>query len=195
MKKVSTILSFSRRGPLFLIVAILLLISCGGGDNLKQSNPEILELSDSELTSLADTLYDRQEHDQLVPVLDECLRRKINSGEMSFRKGVTLYALGRKAEAVQSFNQAVHHNPHHFKAHFNLGATYYELHDFERSISSYEATRNIQLPDDEAIYGIAASQFALGLYEKSRENAEAALRLNPNSENAKTLITRLNSLN
>ncbi|MGD9563937.1 MAG: tetratricopeptide repeat protein [Pyrinomonadaceae bacterium] len=192
------VLGRKRTLVFFAVMGVLLLAACrGAGGDLQQSkgHPGVSDLSNADLRALADSLYARHEYYRAIPVLDECIRRKMSPDEMLFRKGVSLHSIGRIEDAVQIFLEAVEQNPNHVKAHYNLGATYYELREFERSISSYDVARSLEPTDDQIVYGVAASQFALGLYAKSRENAETALRMNPENENAKALMAMLNARN
>lgn len=122
---------FSTAGVSFFFLAALLaflLTACmrsEGTSNVSKPLSKVTDftdLTDLELKSLADRLYERGENLEGVPVYEECLRRKIFQDEMSFRKGVSLHSLGQKTEAVNSLLVALEHNQGHLKAHFNLGA-------------------------------------------------------------------------
>ena len=182
-----------------VLIGFLTITGCQSNPDVgRQPDPqpmEILSLPDSDLLRLADDLYNRHEHEKVLIVLEECLKRGLQPDESSFRKGVSLFELGRRDDAVESLIKTLEFNPNHLKAHFNLGAIYYENHEFQKSIDNYEAARILKPDDDQTVYGIAASQFALGRYAEAKKNANTALRINPNNTNAKTLLKMLNARN
>lgn len=87
--------------------------------------------------------------------------------------------------------QAVKLNPKYVDAYFNLGAGYYYTGKFERSLDNYLKADKLQPGDDKTLYGIASAQFALNRFSESLTNCKKALSINPQNEDAKTLLEML----
>jgi len=148
--------------------------------------------TDTELYKLANELYDSETNDKAIIVFNKCIEKNIKLDTSNYKIGVSYIGLGQIEIGVTKLEQAVRLNPNYFKACFNLGATYYDNQQYQKSVDYYQKAAKINPKDDKVFYGIAASQFVLGLFKDAEINCKIALKLNSNNTNASSLLDNIN---
>lgn len=144
-----------------------------------------------DLFDLGIKLYDLEIDDKVKIVFQECINQKIKPDTSAFKLGNTLLRLNKPIEGMWQLEQATKYNPQYISAFFNLGAACYDNKQFHKSIDFYQKADHLKPNNDGIIYGIAASQYALGQFDKSLQNCKKALQLNNQNENATLLLQML----
>lgn len=147
--------------------------------------------SNAELYAIANGFYDSDSNDKAVAVLQKCIERNYKLDTCYFKQGISYIALGQATKGIEKLEEALKINSTYFKACFNIGAACYDNHEYQKSIDYYQKAAELDPEDDTVYYGIAASQFVLGLRKDAEKNCQNALKLNPNNDNAKTLLTNI----
>ena len=75
------------------------------------------------------------------------LAQEPNFAEAHVQRAVALRALGRLAEAIESFNRALHLNPDDLEVSFHLSKTYFANKDFQKAIEQARRTVEIDPTD------------------------------------------------
>jgi len=63
--------------------------------------------------------------------------------------------------------------------------------NFKNQVNTTNRQTKLKPNEDRIIYGIAASQYGVGQYDKSLANCKTALQLNKDNDNAKQLFQML----
>lgn len=111
--------------------------------------------------------------------------------EICFNLGNTLFALDRRAEAVQRFAQATELDPDYVEAWNNLGNTLSELGRFDEAVRAYERALTIEPHYADAHYNLAETLAARGDPVAARRHWRAYLAHDPNSAWAREVRERL----
>ncbi len=94
-----------------------------------------------------------------------------------FMQGNKHCELGRYAEAIAAFDEAIRQRPDFAEAYGNCGLVYYDLRRYEEAIAGFDEAVRLQ-PDDAQAYILrGAAQFGLERHEKAVVDFEAALAL------------------
>lgn len=144
-----------------------------------------------ELFAFGEKLLDLELHDRAEQVFRECLNQKISPQDSTHNLSLALLEQKKTDEAVSLLEAAVKEFPSHLKMRFNLGATHYDLGNFQKTLENYQVASRLSPNDGEIMYGIAAAQYGLGQFSESLINCNKALALNPENENAKGLLRLL----
>lgn len=147
--------------------------------------------SKEEFFALGENLLDLDISDRAEQVFRECLNQKIRPQDSTHSLSLALFDQEKTDEAVALLEAAVKEFPSHLKMRFNLGATHYDLGNFQKTLDHYQVAVRLSPNDADIIYGIAASQFGLGQFPESMNNCKKALALDPEHENAKGLLKLL----
>lgn len=147
--------------------------------------------SDVELYKIANELYDSETNDKAILAFQKCIDLNYKLDTCYYKQGVSYITLGQTKTGIEKLEQALIINPKYFKACFNIGATCYDIQEYQKSIDFYQKAAKIDPNDDRVYYGIAASQFVLGQINDAESNCLKALKLNPNNYNAKTLLNNI----
>ena len=124
----------------------------------------------------------------------EALRAGGRSPEVSFNLGNTLYALGRKQEAVRELEQATTIEPDYVEAWNNLGNVLCDLGRADEARAAYGRALAIAPDYADAHYNAAELQLTTGDLEGSRRHFMAYLSLDPGSSWAGVVRRRLAEL-
>lgn len=111
--------------------------------------------------------------------------------EICFNLGNTLFALDRKAEAVQRFAQATELDPDYVEAWNNMGNTLSELGRVDEAVRAYERALAIEPHYADAHYNLAETLAARGDLVAARRHWHAYLAHDPNSTWAREVRERL----
>lgn len=144
--------------------------------------------SKEELFALGEKLLDLEIHDRAEQVFRECLNQKIGLQDSTHNLSLALLEQNKTDEAISLLEGAVKEFPENLKMRFNLGATHYDLGNYQATIENYQVAARLSPNDAEIMYGIAAAQFKLGQFSESQINCEKALTLDPENKNAKELL-------
>lgn len=150
--------------------------------------------SKEELFALGEKLLDLEIYDRAEQVFRECLNQKIRPQDSTHNLSFALLEQKKTDEAVSLLEAAVKEFPNHLKMRFNLGATHYDLGNFQKTLEHYQVAARLSPDDAEITYGIAAAQYGLGQLSESLINCKKALALDPENENAKGLLKLLQEL-
>ncbi len=148
--------------------------------------------SNQQLYEIANKLYASEINDKAALSFQRCIDRKYRLDTCHFKQGVSLIAIGEMQKGIEQLQEAVHLNPQYFKAWYNLGASFYENQEYQKSIDCYQRASKIDNTDDNVYYGIAASQYVLENPMAAKLNCQKALEINPSNSNAKSLLARIN---
>lgn len=144
--------------------------------------------SDIELYKIANDFYDSETNDKAILAFQKCIDRNYKLDTCYYKQGVSYIGLGQTKTGIEKLEQALKVNPKYFKACFNIGAICYDNQEYQKSIDYYQRAAKLEPKDDRVYYGIAASQFVLGLLKDAEVNCQTALKFNPNNNNAKMLL-------
>ncbi len=113
--------------------------------------------------------------------------------EQFLEKGIILYKLGRHAEALTAYEQALHLDPNFIDAYVGKGNTLYSLGRYVEALVAFEQAIDLA-PNTAAIYNNKGSVlYTLGRYVEALTAYEQALRLDPllvSASRGKNLVLR-----
>lgn len=99
---------------------------------------------------------------------------------------ITAYANGfglayqyRNEEAITNFTEAIQADPSYAKAYYQRGMAYYQLGDFNKSISEMEQARSLGLDDVNINWNLGWIYYINGQYDKAIEANERILSTRP----------------
>ena len=102
-----------------------------------------------------------------------------------YNYGTTLSDLGRFAEAVGCYQQAVRINPRYATAYNNWGNALFRLNRFAEAIEQYQHAIRTRPDYAEAQDNIGAAMIAMGRWEEAVEQSSRAVQINPGSADAR----------
>jgi serine/threonine protein kinase len=113
--------------------------------------------------------------------------------EQFLEEGIILYKLGRHAEALTAYEQALHLDPNFIDAYVGKGNTLYSLGRYVEALVAFEQAIHLA-PNNAAIYNNKGSVlYTLGRYVEALTAYEQALRLDPllvSASRGKNLVLR-----
>ncbi len=148
-----------------------------------------------ELYSIANVFYNNETNDKAIIVFQKCIEGNYKLDTCYYKQGVSYVGLGQTKIGIEKLEEALKINPKYFKACFNIGVSCSYNKEYQKSIDYYQKAAKLVKDDDRIYYGIAASQFILGMLKEAEVNCLTALKLNPNNEEAKTLLMRIKNKN
>lgn len=141
--------------------------------------------------ALGERLLDLEIYDRAEQVFGNCIDQRIKEQDSTHNLSLALLEQNKTDEAISLLEEAVKKFPNHLKMRFNLGATYYEIGNLQKTIEHYQVAARLSPSDADIVYGIAAAQFGLGKFSESLINCKKALALDPQHEYAKALLKQL----
>ncbi|MDQ1559721.1 MAG: protein O-mannosyl-transferase [Pyrinomonadaceae bacterium] len=100
------------------------------------------------------------EHAQAVAALQEVIRRLPEPYHTPhYNLGLSLAALGKQQEAVNSFKEAIKIKPDYWEAHYNLGVAYSKLEDYPQAIAAFKKTLELKPDDAQAHYNLGLAYY------------------------------------
>ncbi len=146
--------------------------------------------------ALAQLSFKSGQNDQAEKLL-EAARQKIKSDFLlEYYYGLSLDRVGRKEEAVISFERAIHLNPGVAEIHFELGRVYFETDRIAPAQTELEKAIQIEPQFAKSYVYLSRIYARLGNSEKAHQLADQARRLKQNEREgaAKAQESRLQSL-
>jgi hypothetical protein len=107
--------------------------------------------------------------------------------------GTRLLQAGDYAGAIGKLQEALSHDPQDGKAHGLLGVCQARLGDLNAALQSLNTAAELQPTDPAAHYNLANALFQANRLEDAKAQAQQTLALNPEHENAKQLLTRIDA--
>ncbi|MFN2453711.1 MAG: tetratricopeptide repeat protein [Pyrinomonadaceae bacterium] len=98
------------------------------------------------------------------------------AAEQYYRKGMSLAAAGRYAEAAEAFRQSLRLTPAWAEALNNLGASYHEMGGFEQAEASFKQAIRLRADFAEAYYNLGSLYDDGGRLEEAIEAFKQAIR-------------------
>ncbi|HEY9401605.1 MAG TPA: tetratricopeptide repeat protein [Pyrinomonadaceae bacterium] len=100
------------------------------------------------------------EHTQGVAALREVVRRLEEPYHTPhYNLGLSLAALGKQQEAINSFKEAIRIKPDYWEAHYNLGVAYSKLEDYPQAIAAFKKTIEFKPDDAQAHYNLGLAYY------------------------------------
>jgi tetratricopeptide (TPR) repeat protein len=100
------------------------------------------------------------DHAQAVAALNEVIRRLSEPYHTPhYNLGLSLAALGKQQEAVNSFKQAIKIKPDYWEAYYNMGVAYSKLEDYPRAIEAFRKTLEFKPDDAQAHYNLGLAYY------------------------------------
>jgi tetratricopeptide (TPR) repeat protein len=96
------------------------------------------------------------------------------------KRGATLVAAGRLAEAQNLFEQAVRNSPDDPDLRFGLGAVFFREHNWPKAIENYRSSINARPGSVKVLYYLAEAFFAEADVDRARQTIALAASLAPN---------------
>ena len=126
-------------------------------------------------------------YEEALASYDRALEIKPNNDEAWYYRGNALHKLGRYEEAITSYDRALEIKPNNDEAWYYRGDALYNLGRYEETIASFDRALAIKPDDDLAWYNKACCYALQGDVNRSMENLQKAIELNPEyREDAKT---------
>lgn len=145
----------------------------------------------NELFKIANDFYESDTNDKAIIAFQKCIDLNYKLDTCYYKQGVSYIGLGQTKIGIEKLEEALKINPKYFKACFNIGVACYDFQEYQKSIEFYQKAAKLDPKDDNVYYGIAASQFVLGLFSDAEINCLTALKLNPNNYNALILLDNI----
>lgn len=145
-------------------------------------------LNFEELIEKVNKLKKKENYKEAIDILEDLYRNSPNSEEIKSLLIETLFSFGgylndtyvekyKEAEAI--FRQIIEMEPNNYRAHYNLGIAYFNLHKIELAIKSYEIALKLKPDYKHCIYNLGLVYEELGNYKKALEYYEKALEIDP----------------
>ena len=100
------------------------------------------------------------EHAQAVAALQEVVRRLPEPYHTPhYNLGLSLAALGKQSEAINSFKEAIRIKPDYWEAHYNLGVAYSKLEDYPQAVEAFKKTLELKPDDPQARYNLGLAYY------------------------------------
>lgn len=109
-------------------------------------------------------------------------------------EGIELFKQGRYEDCIERMYWVLQKDGQHYTAWLYVGAAYAQMQDYENAAHAFFKATEIQPDSYRAHYNLAAAYESLGSLLEAEMEYEAALRLNPEYENAKRGLMRLRGL-
>ncbi|MCA1564604.1 MAG: tetratricopeptide repeat protein [Acidobacteria bacterium] len=100
------------------------------------------------------------QHEQAVAALQEVIRRLPEPYHTPhYNVGLSLAALGKQQEAVNSFREAVRVKPDYWEAYYNMGVAYGKLEDYPQAVAAFKKTLELKPDDAQARYNLGLAYY------------------------------------
>ena len=99
-------------------------------------------------------------------------------------KGVCLYSLNLKEEAIANYNKAISLNPNYTEAYFNKGICLSNINKKEETITNYNKCIELNPNDPQTFLQRAYCYYTLGKYIDATRDSNRAIELNRNCSEA-----------
>ncbi|HLL15446.1 MAG TPA: tetratricopeptide repeat protein [Pyrinomonadaceae bacterium] len=100
------------------------------------------------------------DHAQAVASLREVVSRLAEPYHTPhYNLGLSLAALGKQQEAINSFKEAIRIKPDYWEAHYNLGVAYSKLEDYAQAIAAFKKTIEFKPDDAQAHYNLGLAYY------------------------------------
>jgi tetratricopeptide (TPR) repeat protein len=113
-----------------------------------------------------------------------------------YYRGQIHYFSGEFEKAIREFQSVIKLFPNHSHAHSYFGSCLMELGKFEEAVSEFErAVHHINHPvlKSEQLVYLAQANLANGSTNDTKANCRTAIKLDPNNEEAKNLLSTLDN--
>ena len=105
------------------------------------------------------------------------------------RKGNRQYNRGNIDGSIESYQEALKHDPNSFEAKYDLASALYRAKRFDKAETTLKAivndTTRTELERGDVAYNLGNTQFAQQKYKEALSSYRMAMRCNPNDEDAK----------
>jgi len=109
---------------LTLVVALVIVAACGGGESKQQPTTKPEELSTQDKVRMAQSMLNAGRTGDAVELLEQAIEEEPESAQLQLFYGKINFQAGRFAEAEQAFMKAIELDPYLTDARNFLGATY-----------------------------------------------------------------------
>lgn len=100
------------------------------------------------------------DHAQAVSALREVIRRLPEPYHTPhYNLALSLAALGKQQEAVNSFKEAIKIKPDYWEAYYNMGVAYSKLEDYPQAIEAFKKTIELRPDDAQAHYNLGLAYY------------------------------------
>ena len=96
------------------------------------------------------------------------------------KRGATLFAAGRLAEAQNLYEQALRSSPDDPDLRFGLGTVFFREHNWPKAIENYRSSINARPGSVKVLYSLAEAFFAEADVDRARQTIAMAASLAPN---------------
>lgn len=108
------------------------------GEALGHTDSALESGQDADLQALRSAILARLDRpEEALEALGKALRQKKGDPQLLFRQGNLQHALGRNADAVDSFRRAIRADGRMLRAYYNLGAVLFEMENFDEALDAY----------------------------------------------------------
>ena len=163
--------------PYSCLVCLLLLLSCGGKETVKEGGKGQIE--DQKSLAIA-SIYRRNFPQALVDIQ---IAEEINDedAEVHLIKGLIFLGLKDYNQAEASFKRSIGINSKYSEARYNLCVLYLKVEKFDLAIEqcSLASSDILYRSRDKAFTSLGVAYFRKGQIEKAMESYNKALQLNP----------------
>ena len=105
------------------------------------------------------------------------------------RQGNREFKRGKFEKSVDSYQEALKHDPNSFEAKYDLASALYRTERYEKAEKTLQAivgdSTRTELERGEVAYNLGNTQFAQQKYKEALSSYRQAMRCNPNDEDAK----------
>jgi tetratricopeptide (TPR) repeat protein len=100
------------------------------------------------------------DHAQAVAALQEVIRRLPEPYHTPhYNLALSLAALGKQQEAVNSFKEAIRIKPDYWEAYYNMGVAYSKLEDYPQAVEAFKKTIELKPDDAQAHYNLGLAYY------------------------------------
>lgn len=126
-----------------------------------------------------DLLIRQQNYGEVTAVLEQMAEQELLAAKDYSDLGIRYMNMGKVAEAIAQFEQAISHTPDHVDAHCNLGNALTQLGRYRDAVLSYREALSIDPNFAEVYYNLGIVLTHLNLQDEAIACFEAAVALKP----------------
>ncbi|MBN1677373.1 MAG: tetratricopeptide repeat protein [Candidatus Thermoplasmatota archaeon] len=143
------------------------------------------------LINKGSTLHRLGRFQEAIEAYDKVLKINYRLEKVHNNRGATLHALGQLDEALASYNRAIELKHDYVEAWMNKGGLLFEMGRYQEALDAFTQMTQFrpELPKGWYLRGLAARK--TGDVTKAKASFEAALRLDPESSDAKKALDEI----
>lgn len=128
------------------------------------------------------------EWDNCLKTVDKLIELDSTNSEYFCDRGVFLKKLNKKDEAFKAYEKSINLNSNYTIVYYNRGILYLTEKNFEKAFADFDKAINLDSLYFQALVKRAECYLNLNILDKCKQDLDKVLRINPNSDDAFSLL-------